>query len=99
MAQIQVFSFLVHECTEMAGQLFVCCRCWKAIGFILLHSKGFLGSPYIAAVVIAEEYRERGIGTGMLHFAETVFAQNATYTCAYRHSMPEHLRFISGMDS
>jgi len=54
----------------------------RPIGFILLHSKGFLGSPYIAAAVIAEEYRERGIGTGMLHFAETVFAQERhVYLC------------------
>lgn len=46
----------------------------EAIGFILLHHRGFLGSPYIAAVVVAEEYRGNGIGGRMLKFAEQAFS-------------------------
>jgi len=46
----------------------------KPVGFILLHPKGFLGSPYIASVVAVEEFRGRRISSRMLAFAEGVFA-------------------------
>ncbi len=46
----------------------------KPVGFILLHPRGFLGSPYIAAVVVTKEFRGAGIGSGMLTFAEGIFA-------------------------
>ena len=46
----------------------------EIIGFILLHQKGFLGSPYIAAVVVAQEFRGTGTGGSMLEFAEQAFA-------------------------
>jgi ribosomal protein S18 acetylase RimI-like enzyme len=46
----------------------------QAIGFILLHHKGFLGSPYIAALVVEEEFRGHGIGSKMLRFAEQNFS-------------------------
>jgi ribosomal protein S18 acetylase RimI-like enzyme len=42
----------------------------QARGFILLHRKGFLGSPYIAAVAVVEEFRGNGIGAAMLDFAD-----------------------------
>jgi ribosomal protein S18 acetylase RimI-like enzyme len=42
----------------------------QPVGFILLHPKGFLGSPYIAALVITEEFRGRGLGTELVGFAE-----------------------------
>jgi len=52
------------------------------IGFILLHQKGFLGSPYIAAVVVAEEFRDTGTGGRMLEFAEQTFAEaRHAYLC------------------
>lgn len=54
----------------------------KPIGFMLLQAKGFLGSPYIAAVAVAPEFRTRGIGSEMLHFAETVLAEERhIYLC------------------
>jgi ribosomal protein S18 acetylase RimI-like enzyme len=46
----------------------------QASGFILLHRRGFLGSPYIAAVAVAEELRGNGIGGAMLDFAERAFS-------------------------
>jgi [ribosomal protein S18]-alanine N-acetyltransferase len=48
----------------------------KPVGFILLHPKGFLGSPYIAAVVVTKEFRDAGIGSRMLAFAEEIFTES-----------------------
>jgi [ribosomal protein S18]-alanine N-acetyltransferase len=48
----------------------------KPVGFILLHPKGFLGSPYIAAVVVTKEFRDAGIGSRMLAFAEEMFTDS-----------------------
>ena len=54
----------------------------KPIGFILLHPRGFLGSPYIAAVVVTKEFRGAGIGSRMLAFAEGMFAGSRhVYLC------------------
>jgi len=47
----------------------------ETVGFILLHQKGFLGSPYIAAVVVSEDFRGAGIGGRMLESAEQAFAE------------------------
>ena len=48
----------------------------KPVGFILLHPKGFLGSPYIAAVVVTKEFRDAGVGSRMLAFAAEIFAES-----------------------
>jgi len=48
----------------------------KPVGFVLLHPRGFLGSPYIAAVVVMKEFRGAGIGSRMLAFAEEMFAES-----------------------
>jgi len=54
----------------------------KPIGFILLHRRGFLGSAYIAAAVVTEEFRCAGIGSRMLAFAEGIFAGSRhVYLC------------------
>jgi len=54
----------------------------KPVGFILLHPKGFLGAPYIAAVVVTEEFRSTGIGSRMLSFAEGSFGGSRhVYLC------------------
>jgi len=54
----------------------------KPLGFILLHPKGFLGSPYIAAIVVVEDLRGSRIGSRMLAFAEGVFTGSRyVYLC------------------
>jgi ribosomal protein S18 acetylase RimI-like enzyme len=46
----------------------------EPLGFLLFHSKGFLGNPYIAAICVDPQHRGRGIGSRMLSFAEERFA-------------------------
>jgi len=69
-----VFSRLVPERSQLAGQLTVHSQCRAGSRVILLHRKGFLGSPYIAAVAVVEEFRGNGIGAAMLDFADQAFS-------------------------
>jgi len=51
-------------------------------GFILLHQRGFLGSPYVAAVVVEEKFRCQQVGSTMLAFAERIFSGSRhSYLC------------------
>ena len=45
----------------------------KPAGFLLLHERGFLGSPYIAVIVVPEQFRCTGIGSDLIEFAEREF--------------------------
>lgn len=42
-------------------------------GFVLLHRRGFAGSPYIAAIAVGAGHRGCGIGTALLERAEQEF--------------------------
>ena len=42
-------------------------------GFILLHPRGFAGSPYIASVAVAPEFRGLSLGTALVAAAEQLF--------------------------
>jgi len=54
----------------------------EPLGFLLFHSKGFLGNPYIAAICVAPQHRNRGIGSQLLSFAEGRFvASRLVYLC------------------
>ena len=50
--------------------------CRQAYWVHFVHPKGFLGSPYIAAVVVTKEFRDAGIGSRMLAFAEEMFTES-----------------------
>ena len=52
-------------------------------GGMLAHERGFLGAPYIATLLVAQEHRNQGVGTQLLRFAEKVFAgQRQMFICA-----------------
>ncbi len=53
--------FLAHEGAER-------------VGFLLLAPYGLAGAPYIACIAIAENARDRGIGSEMLKWAERHYA-------------------------
>lgn len=51
----------------------------RPCGFILLHPRGLAGSPYIASVGVAEDFRGRGVGTLMVRRAEEYFSAVARH--------------------
>ena len=48
-------------------------------GFLFLRPRGFAGSPYIASIAVAADYRGRGIGSAMLRHAEVRYAPPARH--------------------
>lgn len=48
-------------------------------GFLLLHPRGVAGSPYIASVAVADEFRGRGVGTLLMARVETEWARTAAH--------------------
>jgi ribosomal-protein-alanine N-acetyltransferase len=50
-----------------------------ACGVIIIHPRGVAGSPYIKSIVITETFRDHGIGTGLIHFAEDLFRIKSRY--------------------
>jgi ribosomal protein S18 acetylase RimI-like enzyme len=51
----------------------------RACGFILLHPRGALGSPYVASIAVEEAERGKAIGTRLLAFAEDHFRPEARH--------------------
>lgn len=52
-------------------------------GGMLGHERGFLGAPYIATLLVAPAYRNQGIGSQLLRFAEKAFGgQRQMFICA-----------------
>jgi ribosomal protein S18 acetylase RimI-like enzyme len=51
----------------------------RPCGFILLHPRGAMGSPYVASIAVAEQERGRAIGTRLLDFAEQQFRAEARH--------------------
>jgi ribosomal-protein-alanine N-acetyltransferase len=48
-------------------------------GFVLLHRRGVIGSPYLATIAVDEQYRGRGIGARLIRFCEDHFRPHARH--------------------
>jgi len=48
-------------------------------GVIILDPHGVAGAPYIKSVLVQENYRNIGIGAGMIAFAESFFKQKSPH--------------------
>ena len=48
-------------------------------GVIIIDPKGVAGSPYIKSIAITDTFRDQGIGTGLIHFAEELFRLKSRY--------------------
>ncbi len=50
-----------------------------ACGLIILHPSGLASSPYIKSVAVADAYRNLGVGSRMIAFAENHFRNNSKH--------------------
>jgi ribosomal protein S18 acetylase RimI-like enzyme len=48
-------------------------------GFVLLHRRGVVGSPYLATIAVHPDWRSRGIGSRLIRFAEDYFRSHARH--------------------
>lgn len=48
-------------------------------GFILLQRHGVAGSPYVASIATAAEFRSQGIGSALLTFSEDLFREQSKH--------------------
>jgi ribosomal protein S18 acetylase RimI-like enzyme len=71
------YKFSVERCTGILrwpGSTLFVARINEPVGFALLHPRGFLGCPYLAALAVVPGLRSRGIGAHLLEFAEAHFS-------------------------
>lgn len=69
-----------RETCQRPGYLLLVAReADRACGFILLHPRGALGSPYVASIAVAQAERGKAIGTRLLDFAESRFRPEARH--------------------
>lgn len=66
-------------CHDPDFQMFVARAGAQPCGFVLLQRRGVAGSPYIASIAVAEEFRGKGVGTRLLEFAEDLFRDESKH--------------------
>jgi [ribosomal protein S18]-alanine N-acetyltransferase len=66
-------------CRRPEYLLFVAHLSGGPCGFVLLHPRGVAGSPYLASIAVAEEFRGTGVGTRLLDFVERFFRPQARH--------------------
>ena len=66
-------------CSDPGYMIYVAHLSGQPCGAIILHPRGLASSPYIKTVVVAEAYRNRGVGEGMITFAENHFRENSKH--------------------
>ena len=64
-------------CSHPEYTLLVARREGRPRGFVLLHPRGVAGSPYIASLAVAPDFRGQGTGSRLLECAEAHFARTA----------------------
>jgi ribosomal protein S18 acetylase RimI-like enzyme len=67
------------RCNDPEYQLFIAHQDDQSCGLILIHPRGIAGSPYVASIAVAEDFRSQGLGTRMLDFAEDLFTGKSRY--------------------
>jgi [ribosomal protein S18]-alanine N-acetyltransferase len=88
LAQCQV------ACTDRQRLLFVAHAGPTPCGFVLLHPAGVAGSPYLASIAVAEEFRGHGIGQRLLDFTEDYFRPSSRHLFLCVSSFNERARAL-----
>ena len=67
------------RCNDPESHLFIAHAKGATCGFILIHPHGMAGAPYVASIAVTEGFRNQGIGSRLLGFAEDLFTGRARY--------------------
>ena len=73
------FAECRRACADSACLLYIAHDERQPCGFILLHPNGVAGSPYVRSIAVAPEFRDKGVGSSLLDFAEDLFRDSARY--------------------
>lgn len=68
-----------RSCRHPQYELFVARGGGRPLGFILLHPRGAMSSPYVASIAVAAEARGKQIGIRLLRFAEKRYTRRARH--------------------
>jgi ribosomal-protein-alanine N-acetyltransferase len=71
------FEDCKKACADESCFLYIARLRGQPCGFILLHPRGVAGSPYIRSIAVAPGYRDRGVGSCLVGFAENLFRDKA----------------------
>lgn len=66
-------------CSRPGYELFIDSRDGRAAGMLLLHPRGAMGSPYIASVAVAADFRNKHVGTSLVRFAEDRYRDRSRF--------------------
>ena len=66
-------------CQNPEYVVFIAHRGDTRYGFVLLHRRGVVGSPYLATIAVEERFRCQGIGRRLIEFAEDYFRPHARH--------------------
>lgn len=69
----------LETCRRPECQVFVARQGGRLCGFVILVRRGVAGSPYIASIAVADEFRGSGTGSRLLEFAEDFFRATARH--------------------
>lgn len=61
-------------------------------GFVIMHPRGVAGSPYIATIAVAEEFRCQGAGSRLIEFVESYFRESSRHIFLCVSSFNTHAR-------
>jgi ribosomal protein S18 acetylase RimI-like enzyme len=67
------------NCGDPEFNLFIARLANKRCAMILLDPRGVAGSPYIKSIAVDEGFRNRGIGTELIAFAEQLYREDHSY--------------------
>ena len=73
------FEHCYSSCTNPEFLVYIAHSEGKPCGAIILDPGGLAGSPYLKSVVVEKEFRNSGVGSALLEFAENLFRPSSRH--------------------
>ncbi len=69
----------VQVCTDPRYEVYVAHVDGERCGVLVLQDKGLAGAPYLKSIAVTEPFRGRGLGGGLMDFAEARFREESRW--------------------